>query len=106
MFNTRIHINPNGPLRILKSMWDEDERLKESEIFELMQNVEGPFAPRALGSGASQALRSIVKNPPSEGVHSGCVPAFKWCAPQDPTAVTQDGRSVPPRSAATPLCTL
>jgi len=66
----------------------------------------GVKAPQALGSGASQVLRSIVKNPPSEGVHSGCVPAFKWCAPQDPTAVTQDGQSVLPRSAATPLCTL
>jgi len=64
------------------------------------------FSPRALRSGASQALQSIVKNPPSEEVHSGCVPAFKWCAPQDPTAVTQDGQSVLPCSAATPLCTL
>jgi len=53
VFNAREHIDPNGPLRILKNMWREDGRLKESEIYELMQNGEGPFE-------SSKALAKFV----------------------------------------------
>ena len=48
------------------------------------------LAPRALESRAYQALRSIVKEPPSEGVtlhRFRFSPAFEWTAAQDPQDV-------------------
>ena len=45
VFNAQEHSDPNGPLRILKNAWREDGRLKESELYELTQNVAGPFKP-------------------------------------------------------------
>jgi hypothetical protein len=49
VFNAREHSERNGPLWILKNAWREDGRLKESELYESMQNSGGPFKPpRAL----------------------------------------------------------
>jgi Fungal protein kinase len=51
VFNAQEHSEPNAPLRILKNAWREDGRLKESELYELMQRSEGPFtSPRALAT--------------------------------------------------------
>ena len=43
VFNAREHSEPNGMLHILKNAWREDGRLKESELYELMQDSDGPF---------------------------------------------------------------
>ena len=49
VFNAREYSEPGGPLRILKNAWREDGRLKESELYELIQNSHGPFeSPKAL----------------------------------------------------------
>lgn len=49
VFNARGHGEPNGPLRILKNAWREDGRLKESELYDLIQKSEAPFtSPKAL----------------------------------------------------------
>ena len=45
VFNAREHGEPNGPLWILKNAWREDGRLKESELYKLMQKSGGPFKP-------------------------------------------------------------
>jgi len=45
VFNAQEYSDPNGPLRILKNAWREDGRLKESELYGLMQKIEGPFKP-------------------------------------------------------------
>jgi len=43
VFRAREHNTPSGPLWILKNAWREDGRLKESELYELMQKSDGPF---------------------------------------------------------------
>jgi len=43
VFRAREHSKPSGPLWILKNAWREDGRLKESELYELMQKSDGPF---------------------------------------------------------------
>ena len=49
VFNARGYSEPGGPPRILKNAWREDGRLKESELYELMQNSQSPFeSPKAL----------------------------------------------------------
>jgi hypothetical protein len=49
VFRAREHSEPNAPLWILKNAWREDGRLRESELYELMQQSDGPFkSPRAL----------------------------------------------------------
>jgi len=49
VFRAREHCEPNGPLGILKNAWREDGRLKESELYELMQTPGGAFqAPPSL----------------------------------------------------------
>ena len=49
VFNARNHRESNGPLHVLKNAWRDDERLKESDLYELVQNSRGPFkSPKAL----------------------------------------------------------
>ena len=49
VFNAQGYREPGGPLRILKSAWREDGRLKESELYGLVQNSQSSFAsPKAL----------------------------------------------------------
>ena len=43
VFRARKHNKPSDPLWILKHAWREDGRLKESELYELMQKPDGPF---------------------------------------------------------------
>ena len=43
VFRAREHNDPNGVCRILKNAWRGDERLKESELYQLMQNGEEPL---------------------------------------------------------------
>ena len=45
VFNAQEHSKPNGPLWILKNAWREDGRLRESELYEVMQRSGGPFEP-------------------------------------------------------------
>jgi hypothetical protein len=49
VFRAREHSEPNAPLWILKNAWREDGRLKESELYELVQKPGGPVkSPRSL----------------------------------------------------------
>ena len=49
VFNARDHGEPNALPWILKNAWREDGRLKESDLYELMQRVDGSFSfPKAL----------------------------------------------------------
>ena len=49
VFNARNHRESNGPLYVLKNAWREDGRLKESDLYELVQNSRGLFeSPKAL----------------------------------------------------------
>ena len=49
VFNAQEHNAPDGPPRILKNAWREDGRLKESELYQLVQGSAGPFeSPQAL----------------------------------------------------------
>ena len=49
VFRARDYCKPSEPLRILKNAWREDGRLKESELYELMQAPGGAFqAPPSL----------------------------------------------------------
>ena len=49
VFNARGYSEPDGPLRILKNAWREDGRLKESALYELVQNSQSLFeSPKAL----------------------------------------------------------
>lgn len=45
VFTAREHGKTRGPLSILKNAWREDGRLKESELYELIQRPGGPFKP-------------------------------------------------------------